>query len=264
MRTRVAALALLVLLAGCGGTVGSTDTAEPTVTPAPVPGTPEDGPRPTPDFVSAPGIGQTGVVNAGALVGAHATVLGRTSFTAYINSTRRLPNGTVQSRYERRIQFAAEKDRFYYVLEQMDRRGSSMSRRTIERWSGGQRVVQLSTVGDRRTSRILRDTEPSRSFPENATNRVDLYRLFTVVDTELVEVFERGGTTEFHLVGGPQRVPPLRNVTLRAVVDERGVITEYTVAYTVGPEPIRVVVSARYERIGTTRVARPHWVVEID
>lgn len=259
----MAVVGLLILVAGCGGTVGSTGSVTPSVTPAPIPETAEPA-QTTPDFVAAPGLGRTGVIDAGALVQAHSTVLGRQSFTAHINSTRRLPNGTVRSRYSRRVEFAADKDRFYYILNQFDLTRSGERRRTTERWSGGQRVVESTVVGGLRRTRIIRETDPGRSFPENATNRVDLYRLFTVVDTTLVEVVERGGATEYHLVGGPQRVPPLSNVTLRAVVNDRGVITEYTVAYSVGPQPIRVTVSARYERIGSTRVSRPDWVAEID
>lgn len=260
---RIAVLTLLVLLAGCGGSAGSSGPVDPSVTPAPVPETPATPPT-TPDFVSAPGIGQTGIVDAGRLVSFHAAVLGRESFTVYINSTRRLPNGSIRSRYTRRIQFAEDKARFYYVLEQMDRTDTGIRLRTIERWSGGKRVVQSSIENGVRTTRIIRDQEPGRSFPENASNRVDLYRIFTVMDTSLEEVFERDGQTEYHVIGGPQAVPPLDNVTIRAVVDGRGVIREYRVAYAVGPDPIRVNVHARYDRIGSTEVTTPDWVWEMD
>ncbi len=254
---------LVVLLAGCGGTAGTDGPTSPTVTPAPVPaGT--DVPTATPGAETAPGIGSNGVTDAGRLIQAHADVLARRSFTAYVNSTRRLPNGSLQSRYVRRVQFEADKDHFYYVLNQYDRDSIGDRNRTIERWADGNRVLESTVENGHRSSRVIRQSDPSRSFPENASNRVDLYRLFTSMKTSLVEVFERNGTTEYHLIAAPQRVPPLRNVTLNAVVTEGGLIRTYRVAYTVGPENVRVVVSARYGRLGRTDVPLPDWVTEMD
>lgn len=253
----------VVLLAGCGGTAGSPEPSSPTVTPAPVP-VETDVPTTTPNSMAAPGISPAGVVDAGRLVNSHSDVLATRSFTAYVNSTRRLPNGSLRSRYVRRIQFAADKDRFYYFLNQYNRANTGVRNRTIERWADGHRVLESTVQNGHRTSRVVRTAEPSRSFPENASNRVDLYRLLTSMDTSVVEVFQRNGTIEYHLIGGPQPVPPLRNVTLTAVVTDRGLIKEYRVAYTVGPEETRVVVTAKYLRLGRTDVTLPDWVTEMD
>jgi len=259
---RAILVTLLVLLAGCGGTLGSTP-APPTVTPAPVPVTTEVPQRDTnPDY--PPGMGRHGIVNPSRLVEAHAEILGRESFTVHVNSTRRQANGTIRSRYSWVMEFGADKGRFYYVLRQIDRNATTLQNRRIERWADGHHVVERTIVDGRQTSRIIRESNPSRSFPENATNRLDLYRLLTSVDTEVEEAFKRDGRTEYHLIGGPQEVPPLEDVTFTAVVSDRGVIRSFRVAYTVGRDETRVVVSARYDRLGETTVSRPHWVAEID
>jgi hypothetical protein len=204
------------------------------------------------------------VTDPGRLVQAHAEILGRESFTVRVNSTRRLANGTIQSRYSWLMEFGADKGRFYYTLKQVDRDGGQLQNRTIERWADGNRVVELSLVDGRQYSRIIRESNPSRSFPENASNRVDLYRLLTSVETDVEEAFKREGRIEYHLIGGPEEVPPLEDVTFTAVVSDRGVIRSFRVAYTVGADETRVVVAARYDRLGNTTVSRPHWVTEID
>ena len=262
MSTRGILVTLLVLLAGCGGTVGSTP-APPTVTPAPVPET-TDVPQRQTDSALPPGLGRDGVVDPSRLVEAHANILGRESFTVHVNSTRRQANGTIRSRYSWVMEFGADKGRFSYALQQTDRDADGLRNRTIERWADGTRVLELTIVDGQRTSRIIRESNPSRSFPENATNRVDLYRLLTSIDMELVEVAEREGRTEYHLLGGPEEVPPLEDVSFTAVVSDRGVIRSFQVNYRVGPNRTRVMVSARYHRLGETTVSQPPWVSEID
>ena len=262
MLVRAALLVLLVLTAGCGGTV-RTGSPATTVTPAPIPQTSAP-PDSSTNRIGPPGIGPSGVDDASRLVEAHGRVLARESFTAHINSTRRSAAGNLISRYSRTIQFDADKDRFYYVLEQVNRAGEERRRQRVERWTDGEQVVQAVTVDGNRTSRVIREAEPGRSFPDNASNRLDLYRLLTVLDIELDGTLERDSRTEYRLVGGPQRVPPLRNVTFSAVVSDRGVIRNYRVAYTVAPNATRVTVTATYEQLGETHPSRPPWVGEED
>jgi hypothetical protein len=75
-----------VVLAGCGA-VGPSGPPErdPTVTPATVPLTPP------------PGLSEEGVVNASALVAAHAGLLDATAATRVSNRTVRYPNGTLRT-----------------------------------------------------------------------------------------------------------------------------------------------------------------------
>lgn len=261
-RTSLAvALASLVVLAGCG--TSAPDTDESTLTPAPVP---EAG-RPTATAGSgelAPGLRETGVVDPGRLVAAHAATLATTSFTVRQSVVRRYPNRTVASRYETVVRLSADKRRFHYVLRQANRRDGRLHETRIERFSTGEHVFER--VRQDGATRYDRVRAPGvRAFlPANASNRRALERLLDRVDTTVTGRLVRNGATLYRvgIENGRTDAPPLENVSLTALVAESGLVSEYRVEYDVTHGGVRhhVVVEVAYTRLGETTVERPAWV----
>lgn len=239
---RAVAVVLLVGLAGCGF---GTPTATPTepATPAPVPTTGEAA-------VIAPGVDTNGVYDPARLVDAHASVLANNSYTARLTSVRRLPNGSLQDRYDRRLR-VADSERFHYTL-----RVTGTADRRVERWRAGPDAYEAVTENGNTTYRSL--NEPA---PPTLVSASELLRLFRFVPARVVD--DADGTA-VRLAGGPRDLPPLENVTYVATVTERGLVRSYTVKYTAvrDGQRTRVTVEATFSAIGETTVDRPSWYDE--
>ena len=276
-RTRRSLLvAVLVVLAGCSGPAGpATPTA--TSTAAPVPTT-------DPATVLAPGVTVRGVEDPVALASAHAAVLGETSVTVRVEESRRYANGTL--RWHRtatqRIDATGPAIRSYHV-EAFE--GSTRDAGLVPdfvRFPDATHVERYAVGEDAYYRYRLRSGDTWYvSGPYRADRLVDpgLVPLFWAVDTRVTGSEIRDGTTYYRLEGGEvtdrttfgrafvsEPFVELRDVSVDAVVDERGVVREYHLSYAlVGTDGTTVhgSESVRFTGIGTTTVDRPAWYEEV-
>ncbi|WP_254537139.1 DUF7537 family lipoprotein [Halomarina litorea] len=252
----VVALAFVLALAGCGGVDAPAGT-EGTVTPAAVP----DDPVEEHAGSLAPGMTREGVFDPERLTDAHAAVLATTSYTVQRREMRTYRNGTVRSRYESTVQVSAGGDRFRYALEQADYRGAEERVRSIDRWMADGRGFERRESGGVSYRRL---SNPDAVLPERATNRLGLTRILLVVDLHVTGTTRTpDGATLYHLgvEGGPEDLPPLREVSFEAVVREDGVVRSYDLTYLVEREgtTVRVTVQVAFGALGETQATRPLW-----
>lgn len=258
---------LMLVLAGCGSTVGppagaGSETA--TVTPAPVPtGTP----RAVGLDTLAPGLGPDGVFDARRLAAAHADSLAGQSFTV-VQRDRRYANGTLVLGDRSVLRYAAGGHRFDYDLQQTDRRDGANATSRIQRYADGERVFVAVGRGNETTYDVLRASDgslyaPERVFPANATNRRGLVRLLVLIDTEVTDEWTVGGRTVYRVeTTGPGALPPLRNISFVANVTETGLVQSYQLSYEVTRSTgrVHIVAGTTYRDVGTTTVTEPPWV----
>lgn len=237
-------VALLAVLAGCGA--GAPETATP-VTPAPVP---TDGDRTGVGGGLAPGVDETGIYDADALLGAHFAWLANTSYTVRLSSVRRYRNGSLRARHDRILR-VAEDGRFHYVLT-VERRGGRDQR--IDRWRSGDGAYAAVTVANNTTYRSL-----DRPRTPRLVTRAELLRLFRFVPSRVSNERTEDGTTRYRVIGGPRDIPPLSNVSYALLLTEGGHIRSYRVTYnTTRQEQLRqVTVTATFSAVGTTTVDLP-------
>lgn len=262
----VVLVVVLVVSAGCSGMFVGDGGGEstPTVTPMAVP---TDEPTPTPVPQLAPGLTGEGIENATALVAAHASQLRNTSFTTRLNTTRLAANGSVVSQQTGMLRAGPPGSSVYSVSE---RNGSSPHSRFraalvhTEVWSNGGRVVLNRTYANGTTTydRIRIDGTGIRFGTRGALLRFIL-EPFGTANTSVTEL-ERNGTTLYR-VRGRIRDGGRGNVSVRLVVDPRGIIREYrSVQRTTFERNVsRIVREARFSGIGATDAPeRPAWVDE--
>ncbi|MEF8852212.1 MAG: hypothetical protein V5A44_06745 [Haloarculaceae archaeon] len=247
MNWRPVGLVLLVVLAGCGSIVaGGDDPASgaggstETLTPAPVPEV-----TATP-FPLPPGVTDSGVGDADALLDAHRSTLRSQSYTLRV---RLRVDG---DRYTRLIR--VETPTRYYSHDVLGGNGGNVTQFA----SGPSVYVRTAYAGITRYDR-LDNARP----PESRTVR--LSRLFLQVDDAVVFETTVDGRPAV-VVRVNYAVHPemerLRNVTLRAVVEPTGLVRSLNATYvrTGGTGPANVTRSFTYTDVGATTVERPAWV----
>ena len=248
------ALALLFVLAGCGGLASDARTETPRITPVEVPTTSQT----SPEFV-APGMTAERLVDAEALQRAHANTLANTSHTFRETVTRRAPNGTVLSRYVTLVARNGTAVRYRYDSDRADGRQEDWDvdrfaegeRVYTARRSGADTVYTVETVGTGRRVPVS---------PEDYTN--SLSRVFALLSITIDETVRRGDQTRYYLTtADPRDVPPLRNATFSGAVTPGGVVDDYQVSYRVSDDgrPVDVTVDVSITDLGTTVVERPDW-----
>ncbi len=253
---RVALPAVALLLAGCGGfaagpTTGGPDGG-PTLTPAPVPETPG---------TFSPGVSDTGV-SVGRVIDTHERRLATTNYTSTsrqvvtgsegrmwtVNHTRRIGNG--ERRYAGRIEY----DVVEFPLGRLPD--------PYEYWANETAYA---------SRRFVSEDDSFYGFSEgDVDGGVDpsplLARALSAVPVAATER-PRGATLSGEGLRRAGRFPnpPYlenpRDVSLSArVVD--GVIVRWRLRYdaTVDGRTVRVVRTARIDRVGSTTVERPDWV----
>lgn len=273
-------LAVVVVFAGCSGFAGE-PTRTRTVTPAPVPTA-----EPTPPRL-APGLNSTGVYDPAELAAAHARVLGNTSYTVSVTQTIRHPNGTLWARRVITVRLAGNESRFFVRLavsgpNAIGLLGEPPARAVF--WSAdNERIFRAFTRGNHTTYNTFR---PRFSPVVGRVGTADYWEdivvpggqpygdiapLFAAVETRLTDRTVRNGTTLYRIDGTAfrdpepfarsERVGSPRNVSLRAVVDERGMVRRYRLSYAavIDGDTVRVRRSIRYTGVGTTTVERPPW-----
>lgn len=268
-RSLAVGLVLVVLVAGCNAPVSSTPTS--TVTPVPLPASNASDDRVAPGEL-APGVEASGVTDAGRLARAHASVLATRGYTVDQTLARTHPNGTVESRYVTRAQFAAGSGRFRASLTQTDRVDGRLSTRRVERFADGTQVYEAATDANATRYRVVRAPDgtlrsPAAIYPTNLTNDPAIARLFTLVETDTTDQWVENGTRYLRVESpGSADLPPLRNVSLVATVTESGLVTDYRVEYDVRRNGVRVhvVVAVTYTDVGDTTVRAPDWIDRVN
>jgi len=270
---RAAAVALLVVLAGCSALVPGTD--RPTVTPAPVP---TDSPLP-------PGVEPSGVTDASAFAAAHGFALGNRSYTLVTNRTVRTADGSLRSALTVRLALSAGPSREYHARVSVDGPAAPLvigePPTRAEYWANDEVYLRRQTIEDRTVYSRYDDTDAyvgTWSF-WLGTVALDLgpeTDLRSTLEGFETRVAERSSARDrVHLVGtavrsdgfvdDPAEVESVENATLHAFVAESGFVESYHVVYDATldhGERVRVRRSVRFERVGTTTVDRPSWYDE--
>lgn len=238
------------------------------MTPAPVPSVESAA---TPDGRFAPGV-RDDVVNGERLARAHARALSTTSYTVNQTIVQRYSNGTLRSRYVTVARFTETPGRFAATLSQADRRDGRLVERTVRRYGDGEAAYAAITEANTTRYQRLRwpdgePRDPRQVYPENLTNARSIARVFTLVETRMVDTVEVNGTRYARLESAPNAtLPPLTNVSVTALVSERGVLRSYRVTYDVSraEESVRATVAVSYTRVGETTVSEPPWLDRVD
>ena len=259
----LAALVLLVPLAGCGSLATPAGEGTPTRTVTPVP-LPQDPPTPHGPAVLAPGLSPDGVFDAARLAEAHASVLSNTSFTAVREERRRYANGSLRSSYRRIVRVSPGGERFDYELNQTDVRGGRATEGRLARYSNGSTVYVATTRAGETTYSILGgQPEPaglSAVLPQRATARSGIARLFGTLRFDVVDRRTLDGRAVYRLTvqNGTRDLDWLRDVSMNAAVREDGLVAGYRLAYDV--EGIEVTVVVEFRDLGATSVTPPAWL----
>lgn len=257
-------LAVVLAVAGCSGDtarIGDAPETTPTATPAPVPSpTPTPAPSPLP-----PGVERTGIEDPWALTTTHREILANESHTLHVEETTRDPNGTVRWRRSRVAR--VDGDREVAIIDREGRpalhdRYPYPEADRVELYVEGYRVFAAVSTDD---------GTDYRTFPRQAGNRRDLYMLLSSVETRVPWKAQRNGTTVYRIeaTDGPaadrlryvEGVRDARDVTLRLLVDARGVIRTRHLSYTatVDGRQVHYERTVRVTALGETTVERPPW-----
>lgn len=271
-RAAAVALAGLLVLSGCSTAGVGSDTPTETVTPAPVP-------EQTPDVRLAPGLTRDGVTRPLVLAGTHSRAIGE-RYVLRTDWTVRSPDGTLVASSRQRVRSTSGAFLVRFRLrghpgfltngEPMDAafwtNGSTLVGRTQEGNDTDYRYLSagLYEGGGAGFYRSLRRPKPWR----------DHRALFSAVETRVAGRQEGPTGTAYVVVGERVRasgtfaaatgVEDPRNVSLRAVVTEAGIVRELRLQYE-GVHPFRgrvaVVRTVTYSEIDTVgSVPRPDWV----
>lgn len=277
-RTAAVALALVVLvvLAGCSGLAGE-DRSRPTPTPAPVPtGAGVDNASAIGSQRSlAPGVGPAGRTDPLALSLAHDRVVTNRSVTVSFERVRRYPNGSLHSRRARTVQVSADRQRLFSDFENSGPGATYFPEGgSVTVFTDGERLLQRTRRGGRTSYGGL----SSARYREGTTPIVPylpgggrIYVVFASVDTRLVGSERGNGTERYRLesvgtvqtagLAGSEGIDAVRELSVAATVDQRGVVQSYRLRYTglADGTPLSVRVTASYRAVGTTEVERPPW-----
>jgi len=246
-------LVVLVLTSGCAGLFGSEeprDAASPT--PAPVPTTPPP---------LAPGLTADGVADPTRLADANRQALDGTAYRLNRTVAVRGPNGTLRID---RVQRVADDGTAIGRLSVSGAGPVGTAVRNWTRYREGTVVWSRTTLADGNTvtNRLVSsDTSPyfiGRALPER------LYRAGSFdVTRRSGERIVLESTTPFRLARGTTELEtsPPRNVSVRLVVTEDGLVRELSVGYdaTIGSTSIRVRLTQSVRPAAVT-VRPPHWV----
>ncbi|MFB6075464.1 MAG: hypothetical protein ABEJ89_10670 [Haloarculaceae archaeon] len=248
-RALVLLVAALALLSGCGGFGGSGDAGPtPTVTPVPPP-------EPTAPIV--PGV-YDDAVNGTAVVAAHHAALANRSFTLRRTLETRA-DGAV--RYRQVADFRVGAGGVPLAASQnFSFRSGGVATYAI--WYDGNRTAIRQRAVDG-TVTLDSYAGPPPVDPTGRDLLSSLFASFEVYDVTPVEGGARlgGAVTRPAAIPQPSSVGSLHNVTMTALVDERGVVERVAIGYdtTYRDTPIHVRFTMRVSRIGSTSVATPGW-----
>ena len=243
MDWRPVALVLAVTLAGCGAIVGGgpgpdSETAPPTLTPAPIPEVTAT-PAPLPPGVTGDHVGDPEMLFA-----AHQSFLEGKSYT--LRTRVRIGETSV-----RRLIRQETPDRYYTHDAQPGPRGN-----VTQFAASGSTYVRSAFAGVVRYDRLDAVQPPNSQTVEQSV-------AFFGPEAVVVARTTVDGRPAFEISGENldyPDAPGLRNYTLRAVVEPSGFVRALDVSYVRTEDGTTVEHSFVYTDVGTTTVERPAWV----
>jgi hypothetical protein len=247
--TRAIVVALLVVLAGCGGastTPTATDAPGPTTATATATPTPTPSSTPAADLAYPDGTGPDGVATDGTLTRAHYAALANTSYAAAF--AHRAARGTVA--------VDADDDEALVQYAQGDRRVTIY----VTDGTGYQRVVNGSDASYRTVGLSVAVVRQQFALPALGRN----YPLFEYGPASTARY--RGDPVHAYSVIGANvsRVdaPNVSDVDGRLYVDDRGRVVDFRLNATYGGSTV----VRRYSlaQVGSAEVTRPSWADRAD
>lgn len=277
-RVAVSVIVLLVFLAGCTGIPGSdpAPTVEPSLTPAPIPSTPQSMGTGT-----TPGI----VIDPADLADAHSAAL-RSSFTLTANQTIRSTNGTLVARRNVTVRVGANHSRHFVTITVTGPDGIRLLGHppvTAEFWSDGDQFLRAYNRANRTT---YNEYEPSLSSDGRAVGSTnywlttvapggpswsDLHPLLRSFEPRLDNEVDAGNRRQYRLSSSRvvrpdtfRRVEGIDDVhagRFDAVVDPNGLVRSYTLQFTgrIDGRTVTVTRHVRFTNVGSTTVGQPDW-----
>lgn len=263
---QAALVGVLLVLAGCTGTLGTatdttTATTDTTTTATTTTTTPD------PERI-APGVTEAGVVDAAALASAHARFLQARSYTVERSYVERSSDGTLLTQKRSTARYERSAGELFFAQSVNGTRpallGAAAGR--VEIWSNGSTTYSRVETGG---------AEVSYRASSALTLSNDRYgRIYTLLSTLDTRVTERTPEGRFTLVAtgvdyprsvAPDRFDRVVNVTFEATVTVDGLVERYHVEYTGVTDDgdrVRVEETVRFVAFETTTVEAPDWVDE--
>ncbi|WP_135853507.1 DUF7537 family lipoprotein [Halorussus salinus] len=221
----------------------------------------------------APGLNESGVTDAWTLAEAHADALRNRSYTVVSNLTASGLGDDREATADATTKVTRDPTRLVRRSNVSgDARSIGLFGQDVDIWATENgtwyAVERANGTNYRRVAEVVRPVHGSR------TDRDSLFVLFSALDTELAGTETANGTTLYRVnatgvrnsetLASQLNADSVRNVSLTALVDERGVVHEYRVAYTAthGNRTTRIERAVRFTALGGTSVERPAWVAE--
>lgn len=268
------AVGCLLILAGCSGFFGAdtTTSASPTSTPAPVP---SDAPTPDQALQAVPGLSAEGVEDAFALGRAHRAVLANVSYTQRVTEPSRFANGTLRlnTTTVTRVEPMNTTTRWSRV--------TTYEGRVDPVFRPHPTAIRVETYAAVRIHHQV--TFPNGTTTVHSFDRdfgVELHTLEQTIaafDTTVRGRTTCGDRTCYRVRSTALTAPwtlsdavnirdewTVRNASLFALVDDRGLVREYRVRYSVETSmyTYTAVRHVRYTAFGDTTVETPDWVTQ--
>lgn len=211
-----------------------------------------------------PGVNESEITDALALVTAHQRTLDNTSYTLSTSVTYRRPNGSLVSQGYTATQVAPGADSYYAVTTQTvknETRWFAEERYDLAVWANETDSVAARTVPDEDTTYYWTSRERA-GFEPNAQWDL-LYAALGSGGGAVVGQVERDGTTLTKIVSTPteaERSPRL-GYEFTALVDSQGVVRSIQTLHRsiVEDRPVVVSRTVRVSAMGNTTVERPAW-----
>ncbi len=252
-RATTLVVALLCLLAGCGGFGGQTAgaTTEESATPAPVP-----------TVATETAVGEAANLSALEVARTHRRALDGQSYTRRARVGWEGANGSrvVETTVHR---VAADGERFHATADYDATRGSG-GQTGQEQWYDGNRTFVRTTYADGTAEHARIPYQPVDSYP-----RVRLVgALFSRFDVRRVRDAADGSTVVTGRVDGLPRAPTLpavfdaENASMSARITPAGYVDRLALGFDATPDdrPVHVRFTVDYVDVGSTTVAEPAWV----
>jgi hypothetical protein len=262
MATRTAAVALVVLLAGCSLLGGGTGAETGTVTPLEVPTETTEGPT------LPPGVTGAGVVDVDALVRAHVRAAASTSYVWVDRERRFYGNGSSLVSFERRVTFV-NGTTYHRVLDPrpMFARGVYDRPRDEQRYADGRWLYRFGdSTSAEPAYRVEPATDASRRLARLSGESVGIY---LAVPNATVSVTRVDGRRYYEVTAHRDRYPiaiPLvgdvYDYSVEAVVAPSGFVGRLNATYRTDPEggANRVRYSFAFTEVGSATLTEPPWL----
>lgn len=281
---RTVLVAALVALAGCNGLLGPTgSTANPV---AETTGT-ENATRGTENATTGsatadsnggwgtttgaagealpPGLSADGVTDPWTLAEAHANALRNASYTVSSAETDWHANGSLAGQTAATTRFGSNGSASF---SNRVNPGPAMATpdgvRRYDAWSNGTAAFSRS---ERANGSVEYARLPELPIYGDASGQDTLYGLYASYEFDVVDRFDRNGTTYYRLVSTDTKYGvggSLSNASVTVLLDETGLVREYRVTgeRSVESGTYHVDRTVRYIRVGDTTVERPGWIDE--